>query len=183
MPLPWLIGAAVVAAAAAVVKVIADDDSAPSSDSGDAERRRQEREARLQRERDGLSAQVVSLKKDRLEEARELLARAAETLEQLPKKTFGLNTPEFESALMAKLQSTSAYAQSLGKILDMPEPWLNNFTQNELAEFLINLQMLETLYGPVPFGKEGQQQLATLTEVGRRLNKLQELKQQLEQQG
>lgn len=82
---------------------------------------------------------------------------------------------------MAKLQSTSAYAQGLGKILSMPEPCLKDFTQNERAEFLINLQILETLNGPVPFGKEGQQQLAALTEVGRRLDKLQELKQQLEQ--
>ncbi|EPO6706516.1 hypothetical protein ACR96V_31745 [Pseudomonas aeruginosa] len=183
MPLPWLIGAAVVAAAAAVVKAVSDDDSPSSSSSGDAERRRQEREAQLQRERDGLAAQVVNLKKDRLEEARELLALSAEALEQLPRKTVGLSTSNFETALMAKLPASSEYAQSLGAILDLADYGEKDFTQKERGEFLVNLQILESLYGAISVSSERLRDLAALREAGSRLNSLQDLKHQLEQQG
>lgn len=183
MPLPWLIGAAVVAAAAAVVKAVSNDDSPSSSDSEDAEHRRHEREARLQRKREGLAAKAVSLKKDRLEEARALLALSAETLAQLPKKTVGLNTSDFESALMAKPQAISAYAESLGAILGLAEHRREDIPQQERDELLVNLQMLESLYGPIPFGSEGQRDLTALQEVGSRLDRLKNLKQQLEQQG
>lgn len=182
MPLPWLIGAAVVAAAAAVAAAVSNDDK-PSSDSGEAERRRQEREARLQREREGLTAKAASLKKDRLEEARELLALSAETLAQLPRKTVGLSTSDLESALKAKPQAISAYAESLGAILGLAEHSREEISHQERDEFLVNLQMLENLYGPIPFGSEEQRDLAELQEVGRRLDRLQNLKQQLEQQG
>lgn len=182
MPLPWLIGAAVVAAAAAVVKAVSDDDSPSSSDSGEAERRRQEREARIQRKRDGLTAYAASLKQDRLAEARALLALSAETLAKLPKKTIGLNTSDFESALRNKSKTTSAYAESLSAVLD-PTYGPEGISQQERNEFLINLQMLESLYGPIPFGSEEQRDLAELHEVGRHLDKLHNLKQQLEQQG
>lgn len=183
MPLPWLIGAAVVAAAAAVVKAVNDDDSPSSYDSGDAERRRQEREARLQRERDSLVAKVKNLKKDSLIEAHELLARSAEVLVPLPRKTAVLSTSQLENACMAKLQSDSTYARSLDEILRMPEHRRKDFTQNERSEFLVNLQMLEKLYDPIPFGSEEQRDLAALREVRSRLERLQNLKQQLEQQG
>lgn len=182
MPLPWLIGAAVVAAAAAAVKAISDDDSPSSSDSGEVERRRQEREANIQRKRDGLTAYVESLKQDRLAEAREFLALSAETLAQLPKKTTGLNTSDFESSLKTKSKATSAYAESLSAILD-PTYSQEGISRQEWNDFLINLQMLESLYGPIPISSEEQNNLSELREIGSRLGRLQNLKQQLEQQG
>lgn len=183
MPLPWLIGAAVVAATVAVAKAVRDDDSQPLSDSGDTERRRQEQEARLQRKRDGLAAQVASLKKDRLEEASELLARSAKILEQLPRKTVGLSTSKFEAALIGKLQSSSAYAQCLSATFDPASHGKRDFTQKELDGFLVNLQMLESLYGPISVSSERRQDLAEFQEVDSRLNRLQHLKQQIEQRG
>jgi len=182
MPLPWLIGAAVVAAAAAVVKAISDDDSPSSSDSGEAERRRQEREARIQRKRDGLTAYAASLKKDRLAEARELLALSAETLAQLPKKTIELNTSDFESALKTKSKSVFEYAGLLCALINPAEYSQEKTSQQERDELLVNLQILESLYGPIPFGNEEQRDLAALRETGSRLDRLQNLKQQLEQQ-
>lgn len=155
MPLPWLIGAAVVAAAAAVVKAVSDDDSPSSSNSGDAERRRQEREAQLQRERDGLAAQVVSLKKDRLEEARALLALSAETLEQLPRKTVGLNTSNFESALMAKLPASSAYAQSLSAILDLTDYGEKTSPKRSEANFWSICRYWKVCMAPSPSAAKG----------------------------
>ncbi|WP_213662014.1 hypothetical protein [Stutzerimonas stutzeri] len=183
MPLPWLIGVAVVAAAAAVVKAVSDDDSPTASDSGDAERRRQEREARLQRKRAGLAAKVVSLKKDRLAEANGLLALSAETIAHLPRTPVGLSTSDFENALKAKPQAISAYAGGLGAILCLAEHSQEEIPQQERDELPVNLQMLESLYGPIPFGDEEQQYLTALREFGGRLDRLQNLKQQLEQQG
>lgn len=182
MPLPWLIGAAVVAAAAAVVKAVNDDDSSSSSDSGDAERLRQEREARLQRERDGLVAKIDGLKKDRLVEARDLLARSVATLLQPPRKIDAPSASDFEKAIVINSQSISAYAQGLNKILSIPEHSEKHFTQKEKDEFLTNLHKLESLTGPITFGEEEQRSLVALSNASSRLDRLQNLKQQLEQQ-
>jgi len=183
MPLPFLIGAAVAAAVAAVAVAVSDDDKSSSSDSGEAERRRQEREARLQREREGLTAKAASLKKDRLEEARELLALSAETLAQLPRKTVEFNTSDFERALNTKSKSVFEYAGILCALINPAEYSQEKTSQQERDELLVNLQMLENLYGPIPFGNEEQRDLAALRETGSRLDRLQNLKQQLEQQG
>lgn len=182
MPIPWLIGAAVVAAAAAVVAAVSDDDKPSSSDSGEKERRRQEREARLQRERDRLTSYLTNLNKDRLAEARDLLALSAETLAQLPKMTAGLDTSDFERALKIKSKADSAYSESLNMILD-PTYSQGGGSQQERNEFLVHLQILEVLYGPIPLGDVERRDLAELREVGRRSDKLQNLKQQLEQLG
>lgn len=183
MPLPWLIGAAVVAAAAAVVKAVSDDAPSSSSRSGESVMRRQERDARIQRERDSLSTRLKNLKHNRLEESRKLLATSAETLAQPPKKAMEVSTPKFEDALLAKLQARSGYARGMSKLLSTPKHSRGVCPQKERSEFLVNLQVLESLYGPLTFGKEEQQTLAAIKESGSRLNKLQKLKQQLEQQG
>ena len=183
MPLPWLIGAAVVAAAAVVVKAVSDDDSKPSSDSGDAERRKQEREARHKRERDGLSTQLGNLKLERLEEAHRLLALSAETLSQLPQKVMELSTPELEAALMAEQQANSDYAQGMSAILSIPDHSRKCLPRKEQDEFLVNLQMLESLYGPIPFDSEGERDLTALRQTEMQLNRLMQLKQQIEEQG
>lgn len=209
MPLPWLIGAAVVAVGAAVVKAISDnDDSTASSDTKDEVRREQEREAKRQRKRDSLTAQLATLEKDRLGEAGELLARSAEALEQAPEKkiefrdspsflgasafllaqsvggasnTVDLHT--FKAALKSKLQATSAYAQGMGSILDLADHSQGDFNLAERKEFLVNLQLLESLYGAFPFDSEGLRDLTALRETRSRIDSLQLLKQQLEQQG
>lgn len=184
MPLPWLIGAAVVAGVVAIAKAVKDDDSSSYSyDSGDEERRRQEREASRQRKREGLASKVANLEKDRLDEARELLARAGETLERRPKTTSGLNTKAFESAILSKCHATSEYARGVSEMLGLPELCHKDFTPKERGEFLINLQMLEGLYGPAPFSSEEPRDLGEIRKVVSRLNRLQTLKQQLEQQG
>lgn len=184
MPLPWLIGAAVVAAAAAVVKAVNDDDSPSSSyDSGDAERRRQEQEAHIQRKRDGLIAKVDGLKKDRIVEARDLLTRSVTSLSQLPKKTDVLGASDFENAFAVKRQSHSAYAQSLIKILSIPEHTDKDFSQKERDELLVNLQTLETLVGCTTFHNEEQRDLARLKKIDSRLERLKNMKQLLEQRG
>lgn len=183
MPLPWLIGAAVVAAAAAVVKAVSDDDIKPSSDSGDAERRTQEREARLKRERDGLSTQLKNLKLERLEEARRLLALSADTLSQPPQKAMELSTPKIEASLMAEQPASSCYAQGMSAILSITDHSQNDFTRKEQDEFLVNMQMLESLYGPITFDSEGERDLAALRQTEMQLNRLMQLKQQIEEQG
>lgn len=180
MPLPWLIGAAVVAAATVVVKAINDDDSSSSSDSGDSERRTQEREARLKRERDGLAAKMDGLKKDRLIEASDLLARSLQTLSLPPRRTDDLSTADFEGALAFKLQSQSAYARGLGGILAVLPHSQSDLKQKERSELWINLQLLESLAGPFILSAEEQRDLASLQEVGSRLDRLQRLKQLLE---
>ena len=183
MPLPWLIGAAVVAVAATVAKVVSDDDSPRTSDSGEAERRRQEREARIQRERENLTSKASNLKKDRLAEAREHLACSAAGLANLPRVTTGITTPKIESALMDEQQASSEYAQSMGEILDMPNNSQNGLQQKDRQEFLVNLRVLENFYGPIPFDNEGKRDLAALRQIGMQLNRLVQLKQQIEEQG
>lgn len=184
MPLPWLIGAAVVAAAAVVAKVVTDDDSSSSSSSSsaDGERRKQEREARLQRERDGLAAQLANLKKNRLEDARKLLVGSAEALEKRPGASVGLTASKFEVALKARVRATSPYAQALGVALSIPDHVHEGFTQDELDQFLVNLQVFENLYAPVVLGAEEQQGFTALQARGNRLQQLQRLKNQIEQQ-
>lgn len=183
MPLPWLIGAAVAAAAVAVVNAVSDDDTPSSSDSGAAERRRQEREALLQRKRDGLVAKVEGLKTDRLAEANDLLASSAKTLSLHLGKTNELSASDFESAMVAMRKSESAYAWSLDEILTLPSHSQNGFNQEERTELLVNLQMLESLAGPFTFTEEEQRNLSALWEVDSRLDRLQNLKLQLAQQG
>lgn len=182
MPLPWLIGAAVVAVAATVAKVVSDD-SSPPSDSGEAERRRQEREARIQRERENLTSKASNLKKDRLAEAREHLACSAAELANLPRVTTGITTPKIESALMDEKQACSEYAQSMGEILDMPNNSQNGLPQKDRQEFLVNLKVLENFYGPIPLDNESKRDLAALRQIGMQLNRLVQLKQQIEEQG
>lgn len=182
MPLPWLIGAAVVAVAATVAKVVSDD-SPPPSNSGEAERRRQEREARIQRERENLTSKASNLKKDRLAEAREHLACSAAGLANLPRVTTGITSPKIESALMDEQQASSEYAQSMGEILDMPDNSQNGLLQKDRQEFLVNLKVLENFYGPIPFDNEGKRDLAALRQIGMQLNRLVQLKQQIEEQG
>ncbi|AWT11754.1 hypothetical protein DM292_16835 [Stutzerimonas frequens] len=184
MPLPWLIGAAVVAAAAAVVKAVTDDDSpssTPSPTSGEEERRKQEREAKRQRERDGLRTQLANLKKNRLAEVRELLARSAQALEKPPGKAIGLTTPRFENALMAGSPATSAYAQELGAVLALSEHAEASCSAEERDEFLVNLRALENLYQPLEMTAAEQQDRAAMTESATRLEQLRQLEQQLEQ--
>ncbi len=184
MPLPWLIGAAVVAAAAAVVKAVTDDDSpssTPSPTSGEEDRRKQQREAKRQRERDGLRAQLANLKKNRLAEARELLARSAQALEKPPGKAIGLTTPRFENALMAGSPATSAYAQELGAVLALSEHAQASCSAEERDEFLVNLRALENLYHPLEMTAAEQQGRAAITESAARLEQLRQLEQQLEQ--
>ncbi len=182
MPLPWLIGAAVVAVAATVAKVVSDDSPRPA-DSGEAERRRQEREARIQRERENLTSKASNLKKDRLAEAREHLACSAAGLANLPRVTTGITTPKIESALMDEQQASSEYAQSMGEILDMPDNSQNGLRQKDRQEFLVNLKVLENFYGPIHFDNEGKRDLAELRQIGMQLNRLVQLKQQIEEQG
>jgi len=184
MPLPWLIGAAVVAAAAAVVKAVTDDDSpssTPSPTSGEEERRKQEREAKRQRERDGLRTQLANLKKNRLAEVRELLARSAQALEKPPGKAIGLTTPRFENALMAGSPATSAYAQELGAVLALSEHAEASCSAEERDEFLVNLRALENLYQPLEMTAAEQQDRAAMRESATRLEQLRQLEQQLEQ--
>lgn len=182
MPLPWLIGAAVVAVAATVAKVVSDDSPRPSG-SGEAERRRQEREARIQRERENLTSKASNLKKDRLAEAREHLACSAAGLANLPRVTTGITSPKIESALMDEQQASSEYAQSMGEILGMPDNSQNGLPQKDRQEFLVNLKVLENFYGPIPFDNEGKRDLAALRQIGMQLNRLVQLKQQIEEQG
>ena len=222
MPIPWLIGAAVVAAAAAVAKAVSDDDSPSSSDDEDDVRREQEREAKRQRKYESLTAQLTNLKKDRLEEASELLAHSANALEQFPEEkieflespswrglgleasapslsqpraqgTAGILTQflgqprntvalhTFESALSSKVQASSAYAQSMGSILELVDHSHGDLQERD--EFLVNLQLLESLYGAFALDSEGQRDLAALQKRRSRLDMLRTLKQQLEQQG
>lgn len=211
MPLPWLIGAAVVGAVAVVAKAISNDDSSSDSDSDDAERREQEREAKRQRKHDRLTAQLANLKKDRLEESSELLAHSTRALEQFPKKKIELretpfwlglepgaealfaqsgeqsnNTVDlhtFEAALESEVLATSAYAQGMGSILDLADHSQGDFNLAERDEFLVNLQLVESLYGPFPFDSEELRNLTALREARSHIDSLQRLKQQLEQQG
>ena len=183
MPLPWILGALGVAAVTAVVNAITGDDDSSSSrnDSGDEERREQEREARLQRKREGLAAKAANLKKERLAEAHGLLALSAKTLAELTGEPTRPSASAFENALKAEFQAKSAYAKNMSAILGLAVHRQKDISQQERKEFLVNLEMLESLYGPIPFGSEEQRDLAELRAVGRRLDRLQNLKQQIEQ--
>lgn len=152
MPLPWLIGAAVVAAAAAVVKAVSDDDSSSSSISGEEERRKQEREAKRQRKREGLETRLVNLKRNRLESARNLLARSMEVLEKSPVSAVGLTASKFDAALKAKKPATSEYAQALSSALGIEEASQSGCSRRELSHFLANLQALDSLYSGASLG-------------------------------
>lgn len=233
MPLPWLIGAAAVLLTTAVVKAITDDDDMSSSTSGKEERRSQEREASRQRERDSLSAKLGNNKKNRLVDARKLLAESAKALGKRPSMAGGLTTSKFETALKAKTKATSLgatqlwfptevtqltsslqakdalkslgtffgndnarmadlngeppttslYAKSLRTAMAVRDHSSEDCTQKEQDDLLVNLQILENLSEPVQLSAEEQQDFAALQEAASRLQKLQHLKNQIEQQG
>lgn len=187
MPLPWLIGAAVVAAAAAVVKVVDDynEEERRKEEEQEQERReKQEQKARLQQQHKNLTTQLANLKKDRLEAVYESLIRSAEVLEQSkkahiirPKSESPLLNGKVEATLSSTTQATSNYAQSMSAILSSSLP------NQELQTFLVNLQALETLYGAISIDSALQKDLTRVREIRQTLHRLQNLKQQIEQQG
>lgn len=186
MPLPWLIGAAVVAAAAAVVKVVDDhnEEERRKEEEQEQERReKQEQEARLQHQHKNLTTQLANLKKDRLEAVYESLIRSAEVLEQSkkvhirPKSDSPLLNSKVEATLSSTTRATSNYAHSMSAILSSSLP------NQELQRFLVNLRALETLYGALSIDSALQKDLTTVQEIRNTLHRLQNLKQQIEQQG
>lgn len=184
MPLPWLIGAAVVAAVAAVAKAVSDDSpsSTSSSSSGDTERREQEREAKRRRKREHLETSIVNLKRNRLENARTLLARAAEVLGKQSDSTVGLTVSRFEEALKAKSQATTDYAKALSSILSIDDASLGACTNKELDKFRVNLRALDSLYSSTALSDAEREDLAALHDASNRLERLQRLKNEIEQQ-
>jgi hypothetical protein len=71
----------------------------------------------------------------------------------------------------------------MGEILDMPDNSQNGLRQKDRQEFLVNLKVLENFYGPIHFDNEGKRDLAELRQIGMQLNRLVQLKQQIEEQG
>lgn len=184
MPLPWLIGAAVVAAVTAVAKAVSDDSpsSTSSSNSGAAERREQEREAELRRKREHLETRIVNLKRNRLESARTLLARAAEVLGKRSGSTVGLTVSKFEEALKTKAQATSDYAKVLSSLLSIDGGSQGACTGKELDRFRVNLRALDSLYSTTALSDAEREDLAAFHDASNRLERLQRLKNEIEQQ-
>src|SRR5690606_14886665 len=88
-----------------------------------------------------------------------------------------------EAALESEVKATSALAQFMGSILDLADYSQGDFMSQERNEFLVDLQLLESFYGAISVDSKGMQDLTALRESRRRIESLQRLKQQLEQQG
>jgi hypothetical protein len=88
-----------------------------------------------------------------------------------------------EAALESEVKATSALAQFMGSILDLADYSQGDFMSQERNEFLVDLQLLESFYGAISVDSKGMQDLTALRESRRRIDSLQRLKQQLEQQG
>jgi hypothetical protein len=199
-----------VAAATALVKAATDDSSSStSSSSGEEERREQEREAERRRKRERLETSIVNLKRNRLESARTLYARAAQVLGKQSGSTVGLTVSRFEEALNAKIQATSEYARALSSVLSIDGASNGACTSKELDRFRVNLQALDSLssgmgisspltglVGAVLSAQQAatgqlsvtvlseaeREDLAALSDASNRLERLQRLKNEIEQQ-
>lgn len=203
MPLPWLIGAAVAAATAAVIKAVSDDDSSSSpssssSSSNAAERQKQEREAARQRERGTLEARLATHRKSQLDEANAFLEGALKSLDRPFETAAELSSEKFQQALKTEKAANFKYAQRLSATLRRDDTARHGCPPKELKCFLNNLQVLQDLYSPTPqpngasAGKAvdrlmlrdaEQKALASIEDSVGRIEHLQRLKQQLEQQG
>lgn len=185
MPLPWLIGAAVVAAAAAVVKAVSDDDDNSSSSSSideDCLKREQECEAERQRQRQRLETRIANLKKNRLENVRTLLKGSAESLGKPPAVTLGLTVSQVKEALKSTTAASSEYAKSLSSAVSIRGDQAT-CTRQELKEFSLNLQLLETLSSATTLSETERDDLMSLHKASSRLDRLRQLRNEIKQFG
>lgn len=182
MPLPWLIGAVAVAAVTAIVKAVSDDSpsssSSTSSSSGDAERRKQELAAKREREQQGLKDRISNLEKDRREQLKTQLNRAAQTLGQ-PMKAMGpaKTATQLEQAVANQQYSGSAYGDAMKIILHADSA----FSAVKSKRFLLQLNVLEALTAPLAAQQVEQQAQAQLQQSAARIKRLQQLKNTVEQ--
>lgn len=182
MPLPWLIGAAAVAAVTAIVKAVSDDSpsssSSSSSRSGDAERRKQERAAKHEREQQGLKDRISNLEKDRREQLKAQINSAAQTLGQ-PVKTMApaKTATQLEQAVASTQSSGSAYGDAMKIILRADSA----LSAVKSKRFLLQLNVFEALTAPLAAQQAQQQAQVQLQQSAARIKRLQQLKSTVEQ--
>ncbi|VVP01102.1 hypothetical protein PS838_02827 [Pseudomonas fluorescens] len=205
MPLPWLIGVAAVAAVTAIVKAVSDDSpssSSSSSRSADSERRKQEQAAKKERERQGLKDRVSNLEKDRREQLKVQVKNAVQALGKTSvpitavmtvnvasaawatlgqvgaHPLFGQSTSEMERAISSKQSSSSGYGEAMRLFLHA-SPILS---AEKSKRFLEDLNVLEKLTSAINTEVADQQVLAQLKISAARIERLQRLKSEVEQQ-
>lgn len=205
MPLPWLIGVAAVAAVTAIVKSVSDDSpssNSSSSSSADSERRKQERAAQRERERQGLKDRVSNLEKDRREQLKLQVKNAAQALgkKSVPISAamtadgasivgvgfnpfgvhpfIGQSATQMEQTISSTQLSSSAYGAAMKVILRAN----SSVPVAESKRFLMHLNVLEKLTSAIDTDEADQQTLTQLQVSAARIKRLQQLKSEVEQQ-
>lgn len=193
MPLPWLIGAAAVAAVTAIVKAVSDDSPSSSSSTStydDSARRRQELEAKRQRERENLKARVQALAQERREQLKAHLRVAAsvlaspsdphnpvsQCLSKMTKLTLeGVTGDQLEQRIRSTASSTSSYGKTVKSILQASRA----LESGCVIQFMQGVNLLETVTAPADAAASDQAALAQTQDAQARIERLQLLKRQL----
>ena len=193
MPLPWLIGAAAVAAVAAIAKAVTDDSPSSSSTTtrthDDSDRLRQEKEAAVQRERDGLKKNISKLQQDRREQLKTQLRLAAATLApasgqassvdgfaKMTKLTLeGISGERLEKIIGSTVSSLSGYGTTLKPLLASAP----SIKVKQISQFLQGVNLLEMVSAPVNASDADKAALVQVQSANVRIGRLQQLKTQL----
>lgn len=192
MPLPWLIGAAAVAAVAAIAKAVTDDSPSPSTTTrthDDSDRLRQEKEAAVQRERDGLKKNIAKQQQDRREQLKTQLRLSAAALASAPGQASsvdafakmsrltleGISGERLEKIVDSTVSSLSGYGTTLKPLLASAQ----SIKVKQISAFLQGVNMLETVTTAANASAADKAALAQVQAANARIGRLQQLKAQL----